>query len=99
MHIRFAGIDEKFIKNQVHDGYYTNETELVRDAVRRMREEDEKKRQFHDAVMLGDEAIERGDTQPLTSELMENIKKRAIKKAKKGEAFNNTDAIPKNSKS
>ncbi len=99
MHIRFSNIDNKFIKNLVHDGYYTNETELVRDAVRRMREENEKKKQFFDAVMLGDEAIERGDTQTLTSELMENIKKRAIKKANKGEAFNNTDAIPKNSKS
>ncbi len=99
MHIRFSNIDNKFIKNQVHDGYYTNETELVRDAVRRMREENEKKKQFFDAVMLGDEAIERGDTQTLTSELMETIKNRAIKKAKKGKTFNNTDAIPKNSKS
>ncbi len=99
MHIRFADIDEKFIKNQVHGGYYTNETELVRDAVRRMREEDEKKTQFYEAVMLGDEAIERGETVTLTSELIENIKKRAINKAKKGETFNNTDALPKSSKS
>ena len=99
MHIRFADIDEKFMKNQVHDGYYTNETELVIDAVRRMREENDKKKRFYDAVMLGDEAIERGETAPLTPELIENIKRSGIAKAKKGKAFNNTDALPNNSKS
>ena len=99
MHIRFADIDEKFIKSHVQSGYYTNETELVRDAVRRMREGNDKKNRIYDAVMLGDKAIERSETVPLTPELMENIKKRAIKKAKKGEAFNNTDALPQNSKS
>lgn len=99
MHIRFADIDETFMKNQVHDGYYTNETELVRDAVRRMREENDKKKRFNEAVLLGDEAIERGETVPLTPELIENIKKSAIAKAKKGKEFNNIDALPKNSKS
>ena len=39
MHIRFAEIDEGFIKSQVESGFYTNETEVVRDAVRRLREE------------------------------------------------------------
>ncbi|MGR3318515.1 MAG: ribbon-helix-helix domain-containing protein [Candidatus Anammoxibacter sp.] len=99
MHIRFTDIDENFIKSQVHDGFYTNETELVRDAVRRMREENEKKRRFYEAVMRGDEAIERGETVPLTSDLMANIKKRAIGKTKKGEVFNNTDAIPQKTQS
>lgn len=43
MHIRFAEADERFIKSQVSEGFYTNETELVRDAVRRMREANEAK--------------------------------------------------------
>ena len=38
MHVRFADVDENFIKTEVQSGFYTNETELVRDAVRRMRE-------------------------------------------------------------
>lgn len=99
MHIRFADVDEKFMKDQVHDGYYSNETELIRDAVRRMREGDEKKKRFYGAVLLGDEAIERGETVTLTPKLIENIKKSAIAKAKKNKAFNNTDALPEISKS
>ena len=28
MHVRFADVDENFIKTEVHSGFYTNETGL-----------------------------------------------------------------------
>jgi len=36
MNIKFSDIDDKFIKNNVAKGYYTSETELARDAVRKL---------------------------------------------------------------
>ncbi len=46
MHISFAYVDEEFIKTTVEDGYYTSEEELVRDAVRRLRESFKKPRNY-----------------------------------------------------
>lgn len=94
MHVKFPEVDEKFIKSQVVDGFYTNETELVRDAVRRMREEGQKEKRLYEAVMLGDQAIERGATVPYSRELMDDIRKRAIQKAKSGEKVTNADVVP-----
>lgn len=79
MHIRFAEMDEQFIRAQIASGYYTNETELVRDAVRRMRESTPP---FYTAVMEGEAAIARGETTPYSPALMNTIKKRAATKAK-----------------
>ncbi len=62
MHVNFSEVDERFIKAQVQHGYYMNETELVRDAVRRLREASEKRSQFYQALMHGEEEIEKGET-------------------------------------
>ena len=54
MHIEFANVDEKYIKDSVKNGYYRSEAEAVRDAVRRMREQEEAKRaRLLDALQLG----------------------------------------------
>ena len=55
MHVRFSEVDEHYIKSKVESGLYTSENEVVRDAVRRMREEDERIARFQAAVRLGDE--------------------------------------------
>lgn len=96
MHVRFADVDDNFIKAEVHSGFYTNETELVRDAVRRMREEKERTRRFQEAVAKGVQAVERGETVALTPELLHEIKRDAIRKAKNGEPYCSIDAIPEN---
>lgn len=96
MHVRFADVDENFIKAEVQSGFYTNETELVRDAVRRMREEKERARRFQEAVAKGIQAVERGETVALTPELLQEIKQDAIRKARIGETYSSTDAIPEN---
>ena len=43
---RLAKVDREFIKAKVQAGFYTSEIELVRDAIRKMREEDEKQAQL-----------------------------------------------------
>jgi len=96
MHVRFADVDENFIKTGVQSGFYTNETELIRDAVRRMREEKERARHFQAAVTRGVQAVDRGDTVVLTPDLLHEIKQDGIRKAKNNEPYSCTDAIPKN---
>ena len=96
MHVRFADVDENFIKTEVQGGFYTNETELVRDAVRRMREEKERARRFQEAIAKGIRAVERGETVALTPDLLQEIKQDAIRKARNGEPYSSTDAIPAN---
>ena len=71
MHVRFSEVDEHYIKSKVESGFYTSENEVVRDAVRRMREEDERIARFQAAVRLGDEQIARGETVPYSKELMD----------------------------
>jgi antitoxin ParD1/3/4 len=96
MHVRFADVDENFIKTEVLSGFYTNETELVRDAVRRMREEKERAKRFQEAVARGIQAVERGETVALTPDFLQEIKQDAIRKARNGEPYSSTDAIPEN---
>ena len=55
MHLKFAPVDEKFIKEKIDSGFYSSETELVKDAVRHMREEEAKFNRFEAAVRIGDE--------------------------------------------
>jgi antitoxin ParD1/3/4 len=98
MHVRFAEVDENFIKTEVQSGFYTNETELVRDAVRRLREEKERARQFQVAIAKGIGAVERGETVTLTPDLLQEIKQDAIRKARNGEPYCSADAIPENPK-
>jgi antitoxin ParD1/3/4 len=95
MHIRFAEVDEQFIKSQVESGFYTNETELVRDAVRRMREAEERKAQFLAAVRLGVAQAERGETVSYSDELMEAISQRAAARAIADKPIKNTEAMPR----
>jgi antitoxin ParD1/3/4 len=94
MHVRLSEVDENYIKGKVEGGFYTSENEAVRDAVRRMREEEERIARFQAAVRIGDEQIERGDTVPYSKELMEQISQRAVQRAKQGKKIDNPDVLP-----
>jgi len=94
MHVRFADADENFIKSEVHNGFYTNETELVCDAVRRMREDKERAKRFQAAVSRGVQAVEQGETVVLTPILLQEIRLDAHRKAINGEPYSSTDALP-----
>jgi antitoxin ParD1/3/4 len=94
MHIRFADTDTKFMKSAVQEGLYTSETELVRDAVRRLREQQMHISPVFQAVMKGEQAIREGRTREFTPEVMEEIFQRGIKQAKAGEPYHSQDAVP-----
>lgn len=84
MHIEFAKVDEAFIKASVAGGYYKSEAEVVRDAVRRIREDKEKAREeLYEALRLGDADIAAGRVKPYTPELLQSIIKEARARAKK----------------
>ncbi len=60
MNINFPTMDEGYIKEMVESGYYSNATELVRDAVRRLRESDAVKRERLMAAFYGRENRQSG---------------------------------------
>lgn len=89
MNIDFPGVDENFIKNQVSSGHYTNATELVRDAVRRLREASEAKRyRLLRALELGQADIDAGRMLSYSPELFADIKATARKNAAEGRTPN-----------
>ena len=96
MHIRFAEADQNFISSQAQQGFYSNETEVVRDAVRRLREQREvQQTPFYQAVLKGYKQIEQGLTVPFSRKLMEQIDQEAAEKVKKGDKITyDPDVIP-----
>jgi len=94
MHVRFSEADAHYIKGKVESGFYSSENEVVRDAVRRMRAEEERIARFQAAVRLGDAQIERGETVPYSKELIEQIVQRAVQRARQGNKIDNPDVLP-----
>ena len=85
MNIIFPPVDESYIKAKVHDGFYSNATELVRDAVRRLREfDDNKYARLMTALDEGDRAIKEGRTESYTPQLLEQIEQDARQAAAEG---------------
>lgn len=83
MHIEFAAVDARYIKDSVKHGYFRSEAEAVRDAVRRAREEQEAKQaRLLAALQLGDDDIAAGRVTPYTPVLLSKIKKDAARHAK-----------------
>lgn len=84
MNINFPPVDEKFIKSKIEEGYYSNATELVRDAVRRLREKDAADlSQLFEALEKGENSIARGKTKPYTRELLAQIEANALQATSK----------------
>lgn len=85
MNINFAPIDEAFIKNKVEEGYYSNATELVRDAVRKLREkEPEISFALRAALLEGEQALINGESDEFSPQLMAKIVAQAREDAKNG---------------
>lgn len=93
MHINLTKEMENYLQTKVSAGFYGNASEVIRDAIRRMREEDEKLAALRAAVRIGDEQLDRGEGRPYTSELMERISEKALAGAKQGRKVGR-DAIP-----
>ncbi len=86
MNINFPPADDYFIKSKVEDGFYTNATELVRDAVRRLREADDAKHdRLRAALEKGEQAFREGRFREFTPEVFAEIMHDAAKHAADGE--------------
>ena len=92
MHIRFAEADKAFIAHQVEQGLFTSETELVRAAVRDMRER--RANRFYQAIQAGADDVRHGRTMPLTDALKAEIVENGIKRAEQKKPYTHCDALP-----
>ncbi len=84
MNIRFPYVDEHYIKTKVDAGFYMNETELVRDAVRHMREKDESRNQFRSAIKLGQDQIASAQHREFTPDVLSELRQNATRKIQEG---------------
>jgi len=93
MNVNFPAVDETYIKQKVDSGFYSNATELVRDAVRHMREADKQRQALLAAVQVGEDQLERGEYRRYTPELFEEIKRNARDKVARDHQPN-PDVLP-----
>jgi antitoxin ParD1/3/4 len=77
MNINFSQMDDSYIKAKVENGYYSNATEMVRDAIRRMREGDDHHGRLLAALEAGERDIAEGRTVPYTPDLLKQIEREA----------------------
>ncbi len=68
---------ERFVAEQLEEGGYNNQSEVVREGLRLLRMRSIKLRRLRAELDLGLEAIENGRTKPLTEELLRDIAERA----------------------
>ena len=93
MNINFPPVDDCYIKAKVEGGYYSNVTEMVRDAVRRMREQDDHHGRLLAALEIGERDIVAGRTIPYTPDLLKKIEQEARAHAADNRLAN-PDVIP-----
>lgn len=82
---------ESFIKSEIESGLYSNATEVIRDALRRMQEDKERRRiaQIHALIAIGDAQLERGEGIPYTADFMDKALKRAVENQKTNKPIRN----------
>ncbi len=84
MHINLSPEVEKYLQSKVDTGFYSNASEVVRDAIRRMWEEDEQLEKLRAAVKLGDEQLDKGEGITYSKDRLIHITAKAFDNAKNG---------------
>ena len=86
MHISLGEPYENYIQDEIKAGLYSNATELIRDALRRMKENRERRRieHIHALVAIGEAQIAKGEGIPYTDDFMDSAMNRAIENHKAG---------------
>lgn len=93
MHLNLSPEMEAYVKGKVASGFYGNATEVIRDAIRRMQEEEKRSERLRAAIAKGQADIDAGRIIPYTPELMEEIFQEALAKLGSDEPFD-PDVIP-----
>jgi len=88
MHINLSPEMEQFVQRKVDTGFYSNASEVIRDAIRRMHEEDEKVAALQRALKVGDDQLDRGEGVPYTADLLNRVTAQAKDKARGGRKVN-----------
>ena len=86
MHLNLGKPYEKFIQSEIKAGLYSNATELIRDALRRMQDDKERRRieHIHALIAVGEGQIKQGLGIPCGEDFMDDAMKRATKNHKAG---------------
>ncbi|MGZ5071285.1 MAG: type II toxin-antitoxin system ParD family antitoxin [Methylobacter sp.] len=84
MHINLSPEIEQYLQAKVGTGFYSNASEVVRDAIRRMWEEDEKLEKLRAAVKVGDDQLDRSEGVTYSSRRLEEITENAFKNSRNG---------------
>jgi antitoxin ParD1/3/4 len=79
MHINLSPEMETYIKSKVGGGFYGNATEVIRDAIRRMQADEERRTAFRMAVAAGDAELDRGQSTEYGRTELEAITQEAVK--------------------
>ncbi|MEI7869101.1 MAG: type II toxin-antitoxin system ParD family antitoxin [Candidatus Methylumidiphilus sp.] len=88
MHINLSQEMEQYLQSKIGTGFYSNATEVVCDAIRRMREEDEKLVTLRAAVQVGDDQLDRGEGVAYTTERLATITEKAFANSRNGKKVN-----------
>lgn len=88
MHINLSPEIEQYLQSKLSSGFYGNTSEVIRDAIRRMKAEDEKLNALKTAVQLGDAQLELGEGIPYTQERLEAITEKAFANSRLGKPVN-----------
>ena len=85
MNINLAPRDEQFVESKVQEGYYKSKTDVIEDAVRRMREADEQRGgAVYAAIMKAEEDVTAGRVKAYTPEVEAQIRQEGRARAKAG---------------
>jgi antitoxin ParD1/3/4 len=88
MHINLSPEMEKYLQSKVGTGFYSDASQVVCAAIRKMREEDEKLVALRAAVQIGDEQLNRGEGIPYSPERLKTITAKALANSKHGKKIN-----------
>lgn len=81
MHVNLSPEMESYIKSKVAGGFYGNATEVIRDAIRRMQADEERRTAFRAAVAEGQASLDRGEGVAYTRKLLDEITREAMEHA------------------
>jgi antitoxin ParD1/3/4 len=91
MHINLSPEMEQFVQSKVDSGFYNNASDVIRDAIRRMREEDNKVAALRSALKAGDDELDAGKGIPYGRATLTAAAEKARDNAKSGKKVKSDD--------
>ena len=93
MNIALSPEIENYLQNKVKSGFYNDVSEVIRDAIRRMKEQDSQLLALQAVLRVGDAQLDNGEGIVYTPTRLEAITQQAFDNAKRGKKVN-ADVTP-----